>query len=157
MRERITPITAYCIRLQRMMYQSQPIAADCIFSRRIAAHCISNAIRCNSLQHTAIGYLSFEGRTGTVHVPFALHSEGKGLIRIHQDAQRTKKRQLQEEARHDSVYIEKLDYVPSSAIFRAWAEPGGRADIGKIREARQAADMPKNKPGAGGKSRAGSV
>jgi len=59
MRERITPITAYCIRLQRMMYQSQPIAADSIFSRRITAHCISNAIRCDSLQHVAIEYLSF--------------------------------------------------------------------------------------------------
>ena len=58
------------------------------------------------------------------------------------------------------IYIEKLDCTPSSAsLWCQFMACGQRpeAGIGKMREACQAADMPKNKPGAGGKSRAGCV
>ena len=47
-------IAANHIRLQRMIYQSQPIVADCIFPQRITAHYIANAIRLDSPQSAAI-------------------------------------------------------------------------------------------------------
>jgi len=74
-------ITADRSQLQRMMHQSQPIAADHILLQRITAHYIPNAIRCGSLRFAVIGCnrmfeLGGQDRQGTCTLRPAL-SDGR--------------------------------------------------------------------------------